>query len=141
MLCDENGILQPLEFMIVNTQSDIFTSELKNIECNKVSYIALNDNKLIKKLKKLILKISKILKFRHFARFDFRYQPITRKLYFLEANLCPSFAEDDDFFNCAKISGLSFKNIIENITKAALTDDVHYTIPFNLSNKINKYEK
>ena len=74
---------------------------------------------LIDFIKLKTLELGKIFRAKHYLRIDLRLDEISGEIYFLEANLTPNFALHDEFVMGAQELGISFKELLGNITKAA----------------------
>jgi D-alanine-D-alanine ligase len=122
LVCDSGGQLFPLEPLIINSGSEIFSDKTKSINSSQVNYEPLvnKDNKLSEIIKKSVIHLAKAFKFRDYARFDLRLDLKNNNIYFLEANLCPSFDDKDDFMNACSLTGLSYSEVFSNIIKSAL---------------------
>lgn len=66
--------------------------------------------------------LCRIFRARHYLRTDLRYVPETGEVYFLEANLTPTFAVHDEFVLAAMLGGRSFDELIGDIAEAAWQD-------------------
>lgn len=62
--------------------------------------------------------IYRLFQLRGYARIDLRFTPDGR-LYFLEANPNPGIARDDDFAGSARLAGLDYEDLIDQIVRLA----------------------
>lgn len=126
LACLSDGTLFPLEPVMIETVEGIYTGAMKNSlpEAPHTKRWPLKDYdvSMSKDVQDLALRIGSCLRFRHYARLDLRLEQKTGKLYFLEANLCPSFSLLDDYLLAASLSGLTFQELVSNILAAAYAD-------------------
>lgn len=124
--CDEEGGLIPLEPVMIESEVGIDTGAMKN----RLPAAPLRSRKplsdfsttLRDSLMLITPSLGYMLRFRHYARFDFRFNPDDGKLYFLEANICPTFEPDDDFAYGADLRGISFLDLLRRTLVAAWSD-------------------
>lgn len=126
LACKPEYGLFPLAPVKIDSPIGIYTGAMKNIVVNAPQKVRTPlsgyDKNLSEHVETLALRIGEVFHFRHYARIDLRYDPKNRKLYFLECNICPSFEPDDDYVFGAKLSGLTFSELLNNILVTAYAD-------------------
>lgn len=126
LACNPDGTLLPLVPVMVESETGVYDGGMKNLVEGSPKKsrrpLADYDAGLSNKAQKAALLVASCLRFRHYARVDLRCEISSGKLYFLEANVCPSFEPDDDYVFAAQVSGLTFPELLSNILTAAFTD-------------------
>jgi D-alanine-D-alanine ligase len=126
LACHPDSTFLPLTPAIIETEIGIYTGAIKNIVQNapkKKRYSLADYNSVLSDdIKNIALSLGSCFKFRHYARFDLRYELATQKIFFLDANICPSFEPNDDYAFTANLTGLSFPDLVSNILAAAFAD-------------------
>lgn len=75
-------------------------------------------DELLKTIDETAIKIYRILNLRGYARLDFRLHE-DGTLYFIEANPNPGISKDDDFAGAAKLAGVAYEDLIDEIITLA----------------------
>jgi D-alanine-D-alanine ligase len=121
-----DGNISALEPVLLRHPDGIYTGAMKNrlptAGLSQRTALREVDKRLAVKVQEVVGHLVRLFSFRHYARFDLRFDPRRRKIFFLEANLCPSFSPDDDFMLSAELSGMSFQETIRNIIAAGFRD-------------------
>jgi D-alanine-D-alanine ligase len=124
--CDEEGRLFALEPVMVESGVGVDTGAMKNRLLGAPSRRRRPLHSFSKVLRdtveSLTPELGQILRFRHYARFDLRFNPDEDALYFLEANICPTFEPEDDFVYSASLKGISFLDLLRQTLVAAWFD-------------------
>lgn len=126
LACTPEGTLLPLAPVMVESATGVYDGGMKNLvagsphkrRCALADY----DTRLARQAQQIALCVASCLKFRHYARIDLRCEIASGQLYFLEANVCPSFEPDDDYVFSAQLSGFAFGELLSNIFMAAFAD-------------------
>ena len=122
---DNKGNLIPLEPIAVLTKHGIDCAEMKLDNTGIIRRkqpLAEIDSTGADHARKAIMDICTIFRACHYLRIDFRFVPETRKLFFLEANITPTFTARDDFSLGGQPLGWDFDRIVSNILNAAWSD-------------------
>lgn len=119
---DEKGRIVALEPIFVEVEELVDSGLTKLNHQRTITPVANKDPGLANRIKRLVMELVRIFRFRHYARFDLRLEEDTGILYFLEANICPSFEPEDDFAIAARHSGITFKDLIRNSVAAGWRD-------------------
>jgi D-alanine-D-alanine ligase-like ATP-grasp enzyme len=124
--CDEYGRLVALEPVMIESEVGVDTGAMKNRLPGAPARARNPLASFSKDLRNFVMsqtpRLGQMLRFRHYARFDLRFNPMDDTLYFLEANICPSFEPDDDFAYGASLAGISFEDLLRRTLVAAWSD-------------------
>ena len=119
---DETGEIAPLEPMIVEHASTVYGGREKALMSHVATPLRDFDAGAADQIRSQVAQLCAALRFRHYARFDFRWDPVNGRAFFLEANYCPSFERNDDFAKSGQASGLSYRELLSRILSAAEHD-------------------
>ena len=119
---DMHGALIPLEPLVIEHGAKVYSGVDKARMSYEMTPMKARHPALAIKIRGLVSNLCRALRFRHYARFDFRCDLETGAIIFLEANYCPSFAPDDDFAVSASASGLSHHELLKRVLCSADAD-------------------
>ena len=125
---DDNGNLVPMVPIFAGTEGGIQTALHKTTaEIGPVLDMIPPDSideTLRSRVRRMALQIAQRFRARHYFRIDLRYERTTGNIFFLEANVTPTFALDDNYVVAANYCGLTFPKLIRNVVSAAYRDAV-----------------
>lgn len=121
---NDDGSLFPLEPVLIKTTTGILPAYMKTMGYEglppySVSMLREFDVDISKKSQKLAMDVGKSLGARHYFRIDFRLDANDGQLYFLEANITPSFCVDSFYVISGNMSGYPMPRLFRNFLSAA----------------------
>ncbi|WP_353269611.1 hypothetical protein [Wolbachia endosymbiont (group A) of Myopa testacea] len=120
--CKDDGTLVAHEPMAILTSKTIDTATTKsdylNLTRNITSLKEIYPDK-VEFVKSKTLELSSVFRAKHYFRIDLRLDESSGEVYFLETNLTPNFALHDEFVMGAQKIGISFQELLKNISSAA----------------------
>jgi D-alanine-D-alanine ligase-like ATP-grasp enzyme len=126
LACDDSGKLIPLAPVVIDSDVGIATGSMKNnfpgSPAKRRAPLSSMSQALSDAVMQLTPELGRVLRFRHYARFDLRLDTQSGQLYFLEANICPTFEPEDDYVYGAELTGITFPELIRRILSAAHLD-------------------
>jgi D-alanine-D-alanine ligase len=116
---NEIEVLAPIEIKLLN--SIVYGFEQKENSSKQATYTTIKDDFVVKKVREASKKIYSTLSCRDAARIDFRYDPKSRELYFIEINPLPHLhPEIGDFCRSAYGVGYSYEDLLSKICRSAI---------------------
>ncbi len=121
---DAEGNLVPLEPLILRHGQPVYSGSAKAQMAHERVPLRACAPETADTVKRAVARLCEVLRFRHYARFDFRLEEASGQPFLLEANLCPSFEPEDDFAKSAAASGIGYAELLMRILEAAESDRV-----------------
>jgi D-alanine-D-alanine ligase len=119
---DGGGHLIALEPMVVDHGATVYGAAEKTRMQHRLVPLRELHESMANSVMGLVDKLSRILRFRHYARFDFRCDLQSGSIVFLEANYCPCFDRSGDFALAAAASGIGYDQLLSRILADAERD-------------------
>lgn len=135
---DDTGRLVPLEPIVVDHGAAVYGGPQKARMSHSSRPLRSRHQVLAAHVEATVAKLCRALRFRHYARFDFRCDLDAGIAVFLEANYCPSFEPRDDFAVSAHAAGVNYSELVRRVLCAADTDRASSAWFRSLPNPIRK---
>jgi D-alanine-D-alanine ligase len=119
---DADGHLVPLEPVVVEHGATLYGGTEKARMSHAARPLRRTHPELARQVKSTVATLCRVLRFSHYARFDFRCDLEAGAVVFLEANYCPSFEPEDDFAVSARAAGVSYAQLLERVLRTAEAD-------------------
>lgn len=135
---DETGNLMPLEPLLIEHGLPIYDGDAKARMSHRTRPLRELNSGAADRIRAQVAQLCTALRFQHYARFDFRWNPADGSIVFLEANYCPSFDIADDFAASARASGVDYRKMLTHILGAAERDRAKYRWFNELPNSVRR---
>ncbi len=119
LACKVGGDLLALEPVRLSTARGVYDEPSRLAGGFERSCLKESDPQLAARIKELAMAIGHACRFHEYARLDMRVQAKTGEVFFLEANITPSFDINGDYVFGALALGLTFKELLQNILSSA----------------------
>jgi len=122
-LTDESGRLSPLSPIVIDTETGFDCINMKadytNVRRRQLPLSDLHPEH-VPTVKQITLDLCRVFHARDYFRSDLRLDLRTGRIFFLEANLTPTFADHDEFVLGAQFDGQNLEEVVKCILGAGL---------------------